>query len=489
MKTMSAAILPIITIDRKSSRPLHQQIYDAYRAAIADGTLRPAQMVPATRVLAGELGVSRIPVLHAYAQLVAEGYFQSWTGRGTQVSQALPERPKPSGPVSADSRKAALGLPPLPNLAPLAPSAVWRRDRGAFVVGQVSHDLFPFRVWNALLLRHGRRAAGKLLEYGDGMGLKELREAIAVYLRTARGVKCEGEQIMVVSGSQQALQISARALLEPGHRVWIEEPGYQFARNVFALHRCRIVPVPVDNEGLDVAAGIRQWRNARAALVTPSHQYPLGATMSASRRFQLLDWAERCGAWILEDDYDSEYRYEVKPIAALQGLDRNSRVIYIGTFSKVLFPSMRLGYVVIPTDLIERFLAIRIAMDIAPPTLSQAVLADFIREGHFSRHIRRMRMIYGERRSKLIESLRKEMPFEMEVTGGQAGIQLAVTLSGINDIAIAVRAAHQKLWLWPLSLSYAGEASRQGFILGFGSVSLDDIPKAVRKLRAVMGLR
>jgi GntR family transcriptional regulator/MocR family aminotransferase len=266
----------------------------------------------------------------------------------------------------------------------------------------------------------------------------------------------------------------------------MEEPGYRFARNVLAVHGCKIVPVPVDYAGLNVAAGIKRCRTARAALVTPSHQYPLGITMSASRRMQLLDWAQKSESWIIEDDYDSEFRYESKPIASLQGLDSNARVIYIGTFSKVLFPALRLGYLVVPPDLIERFLAVRLAMDIGPPTFFQSVLADFISEGHFSRHIRRMRLLYKERRSVLIDCIRKEFGFAADVTGGEAGMHLSITLKGIRDSEIAERASRQNLWLVPLSTSYLGEPSRHGFILGFGSTAVEEIPNAVRKLRTLL---
>jgi GntR family transcriptional regulator/MocR family aminotransferase len=269
----------------------------------------------------------------------------------------------------------------------------------------------------------------------------------------------------------------------------MEEPGCRFCRNIFALHGCQLVPVPVDEEGLNVAAGTRECRNARAVVVTPSHQYVLGATMSASRRFQLLDWAARVGAWILEVDCDSEYRYEIEPVASLHGLDPHSRVVYIGTFSRVLFPSLRLGYVVIPPDLVERFRSIRLSIDGGPPTFCQAVVADFIREGHFMRHIRRMRLVYRERRTRLIESLREELPLAMELTGGQAGMHLALTLEGIRDVEIAERAARQQLWLWPLSICYAGEVLRQGFLLGFGNVPVEEIPKAVRRLRTVIDRR
>ena len=490
---MSTAITPIISIDRMAARPLHRQIYDAYRDAIVRGTLRPGQRVPSTRGLASELGVSRIPVLGAYAQLMAEGYFESRAGAGTTVSLSLPDQRvlgerrsvhPLATPSSARLRKVAK-RPYLPDSITNPP---WRRGWGPFGVGQVAADHFPFRVWNSLVARHCRGIGSTSLDYGHPMGLKELREAVASYLRTARGVICEAKQIMIVSGSQQALDISVRVLLEPGNRVWVENPGYRYARHVFALNGCHLVAVPVDNDGLNVAVGIKRCRDARAALVTPSHQYPLGVTLSASRRLQLLDWAARSGSWILEDDYDSEYRYEGMPISSLQGLDANSRVIYIGTFSKVLFPSLRLGYLVIPGDLVERFLTVRLAMDIGPATFSQAVLADFIHEGHFSRHIRRMRLLYRERRNALVANIEKELGDAVAVTGEQAGMHLCVMLNGVSDREVAGRAAGAGLWLVPLSTSYVGKASRQGFILGFGSTAANEMAKAVRKLRAVSGM-
>ncbi len=327
----------------------------------------------------------------------------------------------------------------------------------------------------------------KFLHYGDQAGSKALRETVATYLRTARSVRCEAGQIMIVSGSQQALEISARVLLDSGNRVWVEEPGYRLARDVFALSGCHLVPVPVDREGLDVAAGIKRCHKARAALVTPSHQFPLGVTMSASRRLRLLDWAQSSGSWILEDDYDSEYRYERMPIASLQGLDANTRVIYIGTFSKVLFPSLRLGYLVIPPDLVDRFLRVRRAMDLGPPTFFQEVLADFISAGHFARHIRRMRVLYGERRNALADSIRTQLGSRVDMLGDEAGMHLTVTLrkSG-NDLEIAERAARQNLRLWPLSPSYLGAPPRSGFILGFGNAAVSEIPRAVRKLHQLL---
>ena len=491
MKKVSSAIDPIITVDRKAPAPLHRQIYDRYRAAIVSGALRPGQRVPSTRGLAAELGISRIPVLSAYAQLLAEGYFESRVGTGTAVSQSLPDHdvsPEPSSLRVSAGRRVPGSLAKHPSLAGPIANPPWRRGWGAFGVGQVAFEQFPFQVWNSLVTRHCRRASVEYLDYGDPMGLKSLREAIALYLRTARGVRCEAEQVMIVSGSQQALDICTRALLNAGSQIWMEEPGYRFARDVFALNDCRVVPVPVDDEGLNVAVGIRRCGKAQAALVTPSHQYPLGFTMSASRRLQLLDWAESARAWILEDDYDSEYRYESLPIPSLQGLDRNGRVIYIGTFSKVLFPSLRLGYLVIPSELIKRFHGVRLAMDIGPAAFSQAVLADFIREDHFSRHIRRMRLSYRERRNALLANLRSSLGSRVEVTGEQAGMHLCVFLNGIGDREIAQRAALAKLWLIPLSSSYvSGKGSRQGFILGFGSTSPEQMPGAVEKLRVALG--
>ncbi|MGA7924914.1 MAG: PLP-dependent aminotransferase family protein [Candidatus Sulfotelmatobacter sp.] len=489
MKKVSSAIVPIITIDRDAQLPLHRQVYDRYRAAILDGSLRPSQRVPSTRTLASELGVSRTPVVDAYAQLLAEGYFESRVGHGTVVSRSLTAQVRGSEASSSRCASPRLGRRPRAlrarNLEPVQ-TGPRQRGHGAFCCGRVPFEHIPLKVWNRLITRHCRSTCATSLDYGDPMGSRNLREAIAVYLRTARGVRCDTDQIMIVCGSLHALEISTRALLEPGSRVWVEEPGYPFARNTLALHGCQIVPVPVDGQGLVVNVGIKKCRKAQAALVTPSHQMPLGVTMSATRRLQLLEWAENSGAWIIEDDYDSEYRYEGMPIASLQGLDRNFRVLYTGTFSKVLFPSLRLGYLVLPPDLIETFQEVRMAMDTFSPAFYQEVLADFIREGHFSRHIRRMRSLYAERRMTLIECLRQELGLTGEVSGAHAGTYLVLTLNGISERAITERAAGRGLWLLPLSPFYASKPSRQGLVLGYGSTPLEEIPKAVRKLREVL---
>jgi GntR family transcriptional regulator/MocR family aminotransferase len=482
----------VLTVERGAAAPLHKQIYDGFRAAILRGDLRPAQRIPSSRELAAELHVSRFPVLNAYAQLLAEGYFESQVGAGTFVSASLPEQrmsvpepaerpvPTPTGPRPISQRSM---------LYPTFRSTPVIRGWGAFGVHQPALDQFPFPIWSGLVSRHSRNPNANAIHYVNPLGLERFRQALCDYLRTARGVQCEPDQVMIVSGSQQALDITARVLFDPGDAVWLEEPGYSLQRIVLKAAQCKLVPVPVDEEGMQVSLGIRKSRKARAAFVTPSHHYPLGVTMSATRRIQLLNWAQDAGAWIVEDDYDSEYRYESLPIASLHGLDVHARVIYIGTFSKVLFPSLRIGYLVVPRDLVERFIAVRHAMDIFPPYLYQEVLTDFILEGHFTRHIRRMRQVYSERRTALVNSLKTEFPANsgIQVHGSEAGMHLAITLPrGHNDLEISAEAARERLWLWPLSPSYISDQPRHGLVLGFGSIAPENIPQAVRKLRSIL---
>jgi GntR family transcriptional regulator/MocR family aminotransferase len=479
-----------MVVDRKAETPLHKQIYDGFRASILRRELRPGQRIPSSRELAAELRVSRFPVLNAYSQLLAEGYFESRVGAGTFVSGSLPEQRMSVTLPNTASIQTRSGPRPVAQRSFLYPTfhghpAVF--GWGAFGVHQPAFDQFPFQTWSSLVARHSRNPGASAIHYVNPLGTDRFREAIADYLRTARGVKCDISQIMIVSGSQQALDITARVLFDPGDPVWIEEPGYRLQRSVLMAAGCRLIPIPVDEEGMDVAAGIRTRRKAKAAFVTPSHHYPLGVTMSASRRLQLLNWAQHSGAWIVEDDYDSEYRYESLPIASLHGLDVNQRVIYIGTFSKVMFASLRLGYIVIPPDLVERFTAVRHVMDIFPPYLYQEVLSDFINEGHFTRHIRKMRQVYSEKRTALVESLRAEFGDEVEIHGAEAGMHLAITLQEeLQDVEIAIKAARERLWLWPLSPSYIGEKSRKGFVLGFGSAPRDLIPQYVRHLRTIL---
>ena len=490
MKKTGSGLSPLISVDRKAAKPLHSQVYDAFRSAILGRNLRAGERIPSTRSLASELRISRMPVLNAYAQLLAEGYFESRVGSGTFVSSSLPGQltlPRERSTESSRLRAMPRPIAQLSSRIPRYERPVWLRGQGAFSVSQPAVDSFPLSAWSKLVARYWRNLHLNALQYGDPMGFKELREAIGNYLRASRSVRCEWQQIMIVSGSQQALDISARALLDRGSPVWVEEPGYWLTRHILMATGCRLVPVPVDDDGLNVETGMERCRKARAAFVAPSHQYPLGATMSVSRRLQLLKWAQSSGSWIVEDDYDSEFRYDSKPIASLQGLDHSSRVIYIGTFSKVLFPSMRVGYIVIPPDLVDQFAAVRHAMDVSPPHQYQPVLAEFINEGHFARHIRRMRMVYGERREVLVDCISKELGSVLQMHGAEAGLHLTVTLPrGYRDRMLSAEAARQNLWLWPLSPSYLGTHSLHGFILGFGGTAVEEIPHAVRQLRAFL---
>ena len=486
-KSVPPGVLPVASVDPRSRTPLYRQLYESYRDAIVERRLRAGQRLPSTRTIAAELRISRIPVLNAFEQLLAEGYFESRVGSGTYVARTLPEeltraalRAADGNPMGRPGRRVIARIP-----ATLARPVdqPWFRGRGAFGVGQPPVDLFPFRVWARIAARHSRRTDPELLYYGHAMGLPSLRESLAEYLRSSRGVRCDAEQIMIVSGSQQAVDVTARVLLDENSPVWIEEPGYFGAQKALKMARARMVPVPVDEEGLDVEAGIDRCREARAAFVTPSHQCPLGMTMSAPRRLMLLDWARTEGAWIIEDDYDSEYRFGNLPIAALQGLDRDSRVIYIGTFTKMMYPAIRLGYVVLPRDLLAPFIAVRKGMDMFSPTFHQAVLADFIREGHFDRHIRRTRSLCRERRTKLVEGLERELGPVAQVLGDAAGMYLTVGLPDhVDDLSIGLRAGAIGVKAMPLSQFYLGRPRRRGLVLGYGGVSLPEIEEGVARL-------
>jgi GntR family transcriptional regulator/MocR family aminotransferase len=489
MSHIGTYVCPVISIDRDDAKPLHRQVYDGYREAILRGDLAPGQKIPSSRELASEMQVSRFPVLHAYAQLQAEGYFESHVGSGTFISATLPEQMMSPGQATDFSESAPSGLRPVARRNSLYPK--FRRDSplrgwGAFGLHQPASDQFPFQLWSELANRHSRNPSSASLQRIDPMGLQRFRVEICRYLRTARSVKCDPDQIMIVSGSQQALDITARVLFNPGDSVLVEEPGYTLEKTVLAAAGCRVKLVPVDEEGMDIRLAAN-CKGAKAAFVTPSHQFPLGVTMSATRRLLLLNWAQSTGAWIIEDDYDSEYRFDTKPIASLQGLDVNSRVIYIGTFSKTLFPSLRVGYIVIPRDLVSLFEAVRFVTDIFPPYLYQDMLTDFVERGHLAQYIRKMRRIYGERRNVLIKSIRAEFGEFLHVHGSSAGMHVAVSLpQGFNDVEICDRASEQKLLLWPLSRYYAGKRPLQGFVLGFGSTTAEHIPGAVKRMRALV---
>jgi GntR family transcriptional regulator/MocR family aminotransferase len=441
--------------------------------------------------LAAELKISRIPVLNAYEQLLAEGYFETFVGAGTCVARSIPD-----DTLSPPAVKARKGHPEIVEkrgprrlsrrVGALShqPPQSWLDNLGAFRISLPAFDHFPIGLWSKLVARHSRRPPRGIMAYGDAMGYLPFREAIAEYLGAVRGVRCQPTQILVTTGSQQALQISAQVLLDPKDRVCMEEPGYPGARQAFMTAGARLIPVPVDDEGINVADLIRRGREARAVYVTPSHQYPMGMTMSATRRMLLLNWAMRSGAWIIEDDYDSEYRFGSRPISSLQGLDTDGRVIYVGTFSKVLFPALRLGYVVVPKDLVPAFSAARDAADVFSSTLYQAVLTDFIREGHFARHIRRMRMLYMDRRTALVNAIQIQMGGMLNVIGAEAGMHLVALLPrGTNDVVVSRKAAQRGISAMPLSVCYSRPPSRGGLMLGYGGVNARQIHDGIRELR------
>jgi GntR family transcriptional regulator/MocR family aminotransferase len=495
--TASPQLLALLPVERRRGVPLHRQIYDGLCRAIMDRMLRPGQRLPSTRALAADLGVSRLTVLVAYEQLLHEGYLDGRVGSGTFVSAALPDdslRVVPVRPARTDRttrersrRNASTRNGERAVQSPVPPP----RDEGGvrpFRVSLPALDEFPHTLWARLVARHAHRLSPTHMVYGDPAGLGSLRAAIATHLRTARAVRCEAEQVIVVSGSQAALNLSAAVLLAPGDRVVVEEPGYPGADAAFNARGAELVPIDVDPHGVDV--GMLDTLGAhgvRAAYVTPSHQYPLGMAMSAARRLALLEWAERCGAWLIEDDYDSEYRYVSRPLGALQGMSVRGRAIYIGTFSKVLFPALRVGYLVAPPALLDAFLAAREAFDVFTPTLHQLVLAEFLAEGHFARHLRRMRSVYLRRREALLDGLARHCAGLLSVHNADAGLHVATLLHDrVDDVAVVAALTARGLTATALSTCYRGDRRRRGLLLGFGGADERTLGEATRVLGEIL---
>jgi GntR family transcriptional regulator / MocR family aminotransferase len=490
-KRISASYFPPIALDARAETPKYRQLYEWFRRAILDGQLKPSQRVPSTRSLASELKISRIPVSSAYEQLHAEGYFETFVGAGTCVARSIPDdalkpatgAPAANGNSRADVKARTKRAISQRALSVLLPPQTWIDTLGAFRVSLPALEHFPAELWAKLVNRHARRLTRHQMAYANAMGYMPLREAIAEYLGASRGVRCDASQILVTTGSQLGLQLASQILLDAGDRAWIEEPGYHGARHALRMAGAKIVTVPINRDGLDVEEGIRRCPDAKAVYITPSHQYPLGVTMNATQRMLLLNWASRQGAWIFEDDYDSEYRFAERPIASLQSLDNADRVIYIGTFNKVMFPALRLGYVVVPKDLVDAFASARDATDVFSSTLFQAVMTDFIREGHFARHLRKMRMLYMDRRATLVDAIAKEAGGKLEVIGAEAGMHLVALLpKGVNDVAVVQRAAKVGISVMPLSFCYAKLPARGGLILGYGGADPRQIREGMRKL-------
>jgi GntR family transcriptional regulator/MocR family aminotransferase len=357
----------------------------------------------------------------------------------------------------------------------------------AFRANEPALDQFPTTLWAQVAARRLRRVSAKLLAGGDPLGYRPLREAVAEYLSTSRGVKCTAEQVLIVSGAQEALDRTARVLLNPGESVWMEEPGYPGAAVVFRALGAHICRVAVDSEGLNLERAIGRWPRPRLVYVTPAHQFPLGVTMSLRRRLELLEWARRSGTLIFEDDYDSEYRYSGRPVPALQGLDRAGVVIFAGSFTAVLFPALRLGYLVVPSEMVDVFAAAESVSTHHPPLLEQAILCDFIAEGHFARHIRRMRELYAERLAVLLDGARERLTASLEISNVEAGLQTVGWLKkGLHSERVAAAAERRGIEVIPLSRYAYGRAKRDGLILGFAAVEPRELRRGIEQLAKVL---
>jgi GntR family transcriptional regulator/MocR family aminotransferase len=487
---------PFITLDEKCDEPLYRQIYETIRRSILSGGIPTGRQLPASRLLAKQLGVSRMTVLNAYEQLLAEGYIEGKMGAGTFVSAHLPEELLQASGIKLPERQEE----PLTRKVILSEygskvsqnSRIILRHHGAttlvpFQHGVAALDEFPFRVWAKIAQKWQKSPPASVLSYGDAVGFQPLRVAVASHLAAARGVRCTPEQIIITNGTQQALDLISRIFLSASEEVCLEDPGYIGARDIFSATGAKIIPVPIDDEGLDLRTARKRSQKARLIYVTPSHQFPLGVTMSLARRLSLLEWARELDAFIIEDDYNSEYRYSGRPLASLQGLDRDGRVIYVGTFSKTVFPALRLGYLVVPADLVEVFAAARALTDLHSPVIEQAVLAEFISERHFARHIRRMRGIYEERQQTLVEEARKNLKGMLEVAPAKAGMHLIGWLPcGVSDQEVSSRAMEAGLNLAPVSTYCINQKIRGGLLLGYTAYDEKQIRQGIKNLAQVL---
>lgn len=486
--------IPFIMLDAKSNQPMYRQVYEAIRAAILSGEFVSNLKLPSTRLLAENLGVSRITVFNAYEQLFAEGYTEGKTGAGTFVASRLPDELLQTAKAKTSAANKIKKSAPL-NLSVYGKKLNSKEIKSARVVhkfqpfqnGLTAIDEFPFEIWSRIAARINKNPPRNLLGYGDPQGYLPLRKAIAAHLRSARGVRCTADQIVITSGAQQALDLTARIFLSENDSVLTENPCYQEAKNSFAATGAKIISVEVDEEGFNPKKIPKSGENAKLVYVTPSHQYPLGVTMSLARRLALLDWANTKNAWIIEDDYNSEFRYAGRPLASLQGLDENGRVIYIGTFSKTIFPALRIGCAVMPPELIEVYTTARSLTDVHSPAIEQAILAEFIAEGHFARHIRRMRTLYEKRQNVLLSECKKHLKDLLEIEKREAGMHLVGWLpEGVDDQKIAEKAAEKKLKLSPVSAYSNKKLKRGGFVLGYTAFDEKEIKRGVKIIKEIL---
>jgi len=474
-----------LLLDPDSPLALHRQVYLGIRGAILSGRLTRGQRLLSSRALAGLLEISRTTATLACEQLVGEGYLETRRGSGTYVCASLPE--EYLAPLDAPDRDLNPAVRP-------ALSGFGRRlgglgDPGGprnlpydFAPDRPALDEFPMALWSRLLARQCRAASPKLLAYAaDPAGYAPLREAVADYLRRSRAVRCQADQVIVLSGAQQAIDVALRVLVDPGETVAMEDPGYPGARRAFLAHGARILPLPVGKDGLDLA-GLKR-SPVRLAYVTPSHQYPTGVVLDLAHRLELLTWARERGAMVFEDDYDSEFRYQGRPLPAMQGLDGAGAVLYAGTFSKALFPGLRLGYLVAPAALVGPLTRAVALTSRQAPVLEQGALADFIREGHLDGHLRRMRTLYGVRREALVEALDRCFGNRVAILGASGGMHLMARFSAARpDGELVRRAAELGVGLVPAAGFHLAPAPGSGFILGFSALTPARIREGVRRL-------
>ena len=475
------------SVNRADRLPVFRQIYLQIRSAILTRALRPGMRLPSTRALAARLAVARVSVVAAYEELLAEGYLTGRAGSGTYVSTALRDLAvrSPSGPAKPRAVRAAT----LPRHARVFEQLLeFGRppDAVPFATGRCSLDERTSALWRTMSQRALRSLGGAHLGYADPRGLSEARAAICDYLRTARAVRCEPEQVVITSGTQQAIDLAIRVLLRPRDQVWVEDPGYPLTQAALLAAGVELRPIPVDAQGIDVARGIRTSPRARAVYVTPSHQYPLGAVLSMPRRMELLGWARSTGAWIIEDDYDSVFRYAGRPLASLQGLDDTERVIYTGSLNKMLFPGLRMGYAVVPHAVLPAYVNARNLTDRHPPSVNQVVLAEFMREGHFTAHLRRTRLIYERSRDALAAELARGAAEHLAVDVPEQGMHLIARLPrGVSDVAVAEAARESGVATRALSRTYLRASPRSGLILGFTGHPMRAIARAADRLSRI----
>jgi len=483
MKKAAAAILNL-EVNFYGDEPLHRQLYLAVKRAILDGRLRAGDRLPSTRVIAADFDVSRTTVLNAFDQLSAEGYLEGRVGSGTTVAPYIPgdlavksrRRPQSSHPESLPKIARRAHLDPFGDLSFLRPPSRPLRP------GQPELGIFPREIWSRLAAKHWRRA-NRDPEHIDSLGYRPLRQAVCDHVVRLRSVRCDPDQVLITCGAQQALYLAACTLLDPGEPVWMEDPGYPRARAAFISAGLKVIPLPVDSEGIVVSAGKQREPNPRLVFVTPTFQCPLGTMMSLARRFELLQVAKEKNAWIIEDDYFSEYRYGRDPIASLQSIDRNQCVIYIGNFSKSIAPSLRIGYMILPSALVDLFKNVRSTMSRQPPGVEQAILAEFITEGHLERHLRATLRVYRERQQALISAIQEYGQGLLEIVSGGTGMYLVAWLRpGIDDQSAARMTAQYGVDVVPLSMFCIKPLRRKGLVLGYSAYEANRIQKAVKEL-------